>query len=119
MPRSVTVRFEPSACSQSELREEIEEALRPLEAEGLVKDVQVGAVFQWGGDCHIQGYFRRLLSRNAGGRCRVESCSRRSFRLLCASEAIVRVDRGSILTMNSGDPSSAIAFRNHERPRID
>jgi hypothetical protein len=42
---TVTVRFERTACSQTELQEELGRALHALETEGLVKDVQVEAVF--------------------------------------------------------------------------
>jgi hypothetical protein len=42
---TVTVRFEPTASSQTELQEELGRALHVLESEGLVKDVQVEAVF--------------------------------------------------------------------------
>jgi hypothetical protein len=42
---TVTVRFEPTASSQTELQEELGRVLHVLETEGLVKDIQVEPVF--------------------------------------------------------------------------
>jgi hypothetical protein len=42
---SVTVRFEPSDSSQTELQQELVGILHPLETEGIITDVNVEAVF--------------------------------------------------------------------------
>jgi hypothetical protein len=54
---TVTVRFEPTASSQTELQEELGRALHVLETEGLVKDVQVEPVFPGDETAKYKGAF--------------------------------------------------------------